>query len=166
MNIFIAGLSYNLSEAELEELFAEYGEVVSAKVIMDRETGRSKGYGFVEMAEDEAGNKAIEALNGAEVDGKTLSVSVARPKTEGPRRSYNNNGGGGYHGGNRGGGYGNRDNNYGGGNRDNNLRWRKKQILICRFLTPYIKRAEILFSIFARFVFIFSTSYQAFPPKG
>lgn len=115
MNIFIAGLSYNLSEAELEELFAEYGEVVSAKVIMDRETGRSKGYGFVEMAEDEAGNKAIEALNGAEVDGKTLSVSVARPKTEGPRRSYNNNGGGGYHGGNRGGGYGNRDNNYGGG---------------------------------------------------
>ena len=120
MNIFIAGLSYNLSEAELEELFAEYGEVVSAKVIMDRETGRSKGYGFVEMAEDEAGNKAIEALNGAEVDGKTLSVSVARPKTEGPRRSYNNNGGGGYHGGNRGGGYGNRDNNYGGGNRDNN----------------------------------------------
>ena len=80
MNIFIAGLSYNLSEAELEELFAEYGEVVSAKVIMDRETGRSKGYGFVEMAEDEAGNKAIEALNGAEVDGKTLSVSVARPK--------------------------------------------------------------------------------------
>ena len=103
MNIFIAGLSYNLSEAELEELFAEYGEVVSAKVIMDRETGRSKGYGFVEMAEDEAGNKAIEALNDAEVDGKTLSVSVARPKTEGPRRSYNNNGGGGYHGGNRGG---------------------------------------------------------------
>ena len=100
--------------------FVLSGEVVSAKVIMDRETGRSKGYGFVEMAEDEAGNKAIEALNDAEVDGKTLSVSVARPKTEGPRRSYNNNGGGGYHGGNRGGGYGNRDNNYGGGNRDNN----------------------------------------------
>ena len=114
MNIFIAGLSYNLGEAELEELFAEYGEVVSARVIMDRETGRSKGYGFVEMTEDEAGNKAIETLNGAEVDGKTLSVSVARPKTEGPRRSYNNNGG------TRGGGYGNRDNNYGGGNRDNN----------------------------------------------
>ena len=59
MNIFIAGLSYNLGEAELEELFAEYGEVVSARVIMDRETGRSKGYGFVEMTEDEAGNKAI-----------------------------------------------------------------------------------------------------------
>ena len=113
MNIFIAGLSYNLSEAELEELFAEYGEVVSAKVIMDRETGRSKGYGFVEMAEDEAGNKAIEALNGAEVDGKTLSVSVARPKTEGPRRSYNNNGGGGYLGGIRGGGYGNSDHHVG-----------------------------------------------------
>ena len=111
MNIYITGLNYSINDADLNDLFAEYGEVVSAKVIMDRETGRSKGYGFVEMAEDEAGNKAIEALNGAEVDGKTLSVSVARPKTEGPRRSYNNNGGG---------GYGNRDNNYGGGNRDNN----------------------------------------------
>ena len=66
MNIFIAGLNYNMSEAELGELFAEYGEVVSVKIIMDRETGRSKGYGFVEMADDEAGDKAIAALN--EVD--------------------------------------------------------------------------------------------------
>ncbi len=80
MNIFIAGLNYNMSEAELGELFAEYGEVVSVKIIMDRETGRSKGYGFVEMADDEAGDKAIAALNEAEMDGKTLSVSVARPK--------------------------------------------------------------------------------------
>ena len=63
MNIFIAGLNYNMSEAELGELFAEYGEVVSVKIIMDRETGRSKGYGFVEMADDEAGDKAIAALN-------------------------------------------------------------------------------------------------------
>ena len=119
MNIFIAGLSYNLSEAELEELFAEYGEVVSAKVIMDRETGRSKGYGFVEMADDEAGDKAIAALNEVDMDGKTLSVSVARPREERPRRSYGNNGGGGYRGGNnsRGGGYGGSrgDNGYGGG---------------------------------------------------
>lgn len=112
MNIFIAGLSYNMSEAELGDLFAEYGEVVSVKIIMDRETGRSKGYGFVEMAEDEAGNKAIEALNEVEMDGKTLSVSVARPKSDAPRRSYGGGGGGGYRGGNGG---GNRGGNYGGG---------------------------------------------------
>ena len=107
MNIFIAGLNYNMSEAELGELFAEYGEVVSVKIIMDRETGRSKGYGFVEMADDEAGDKAIAALNEVDMDGKTLSVSVARPREERPRRSYGNNGGGGYRGGNnsRGGGY-------------------------------------------------------------
>ena len=119
MNIFIAGLNYNMSEAELEELFAEYGEVVSVKIIMDRETGRSKGYGFVEMADDEAGDKAIAALNEVDMDGKTLSVSVARPREERPRRSYGNNGGGGYRGGNnsRGGGYGGSrgDNGYGGG---------------------------------------------------
>ena len=100
MNIFIAGLNYNMSEAELGELFAEYGEVVSVKIIMDRETGRSKGYGFVEMADDEAGDKAIAALNEVDMDGKTLSVSVARPREERPRRSYGNNGGGGYRGGN------------------------------------------------------------------
>ena len=119
MNIFIAGLNYNMSEAELGELFAGYGEVVSVKIIMDRETGRSKGYGFVEMADDEAGDKAIAALNEVDMDGKTLSVSVARPREERPRRSYGNNGGGGYRGGNnsRGGGYGGSrgDNGYGGG---------------------------------------------------
>lgn len=119
MNIFIAGLNYNMSEAELGELFAEYGEVVSVKIIMDRETGRSKGYGFVEMADDEAGDKAIAALNEVDMDGKTLSVSVARPREERPRRSYGNNGGGGYRGGNnsRCGGYGGSrgDNGYGGG---------------------------------------------------
>ena len=93
MNIFIAGLSYNISDSDLTELFAEYGEVASARVISDRETGRSKGYGFVEMADEEAGDKAIAALNEAEVDGRKLAVSVARPKEESaPRRSY---GGGG-----------------------------------------------------------------------
>ena len=108
-----------MSEAELGELFSESGEVVSGKIIMDRETGRSKGYGFVEMADDEAGDKAIAALNEVDMDGKTLSVSVARPREERPRRSYGNNGGGGYRGGNnsRGGGYGGSrgDNGYGGG---------------------------------------------------
>ena len=109
MNIFIAGLSYNISDSDLTELFAEYGEVASARVISDRETGRSKGYGFVEMADEEAGNKAISALNEAEIDGRKLAVSVARPKEESaPRRSYHGGGnrGGGYGGGNRGGGYG------------------------------------------------------------
>ena len=109
MNIFIAGLSYNISDSDLTELFAEYGEVASARVISDRETGRSKGYGFVEMADEEAGDKAIAALNEAEVDGRKLAVSVARPKEESaPGRSYGGGGnrGGGYGGGNRGGGYG------------------------------------------------------------
>ena len=96
MNIFIAGISYNLSNADL----GEFGEVISAKIVMDRETGRSKGFGFVEMPNDEEGNAAIAALNEKEIDGKTLAVSVARPREEGPRRNSN------YGGGNRGGGYG------------------------------------------------------------
>ena len=99
MNIFVAGLSYQITDADLKELFEEYGEVSSAKIISDRETRRSKGYGFVEMATEEDGQRAIEELNDAEYDGRTLSVSVARPRTE-------RTGGGG--GGSRG-GYGNRD---------------------------------------------------------
>ncbi len=94
MNIFVAGLSYQINDADLKELFEEYGEVSSAKIITDRETRRSKGYGFVEMA-DEDGQRAIEELNGAEYDGRTLSVSVARPRAEGgdrPRRDYNRSG--------------------------------------------------------------------------
>lgn len=108
MNIFIAGLSYSISDSDLAELFTEYGEVTSARVVTDRETGRSKGFGFVEMSDDEAGNAAIAALNEAEVDGRKLAVSVARPKEDAPRRSYGGGGnrGGGYGGGNRGGGYG------------------------------------------------------------
>jgi RNA recognition motif-containing protein len=106
MNIFVAGLSYQISDADLKELFEEYGDVSSAKIITDKETRRSKGYGFVEMA-DENGQNAIDELNGAEYDGRTLSVSVARPRTENDDRR-----GGGFHrgGNNRGGGYGNRDN--------------------------------------------------------
>lgn len=115
MNIFIAGLSYNISESDLGDLFAEYGTISSAKVVTDRDTGRSKGYGFVEMEDEEAGNKAIEELNGAELDGRTLSVSVARPRTEGaPRRNNFGGGGGGY---NRGGGGGRGGYGGGGGSR-------------------------------------------------
>ena len=104
MNIFVAGLSYQISDADLRELFEEYGEVSSAKIITDRDTRRSKGYGFVEMDDEAQGQRAIEELNGAEYDGRTLSVSVARPRAEGgdrPRNNFNRGGGG----------YGNRERN-------------------------------------------------------
>ncbi|NLI36082.1 MAG: RNA-binding protein [Bacteroidales bacterium] len=89
MNIFIAGLNYNISDSELSELFAAYGEVSSARVIKDRQTGRSKGYGFAEMTDDEAAKKAIEELNGQEIKGRAIVVSEARPKTDAPRNNYN-----------------------------------------------------------------------------
>ncbi|NDW09257.1 RNA-binding protein [Dysgonomonas sp. 520] len=101
MNIFIAGLSYNVNDADLLTLFEEYGVITSAKVIMDRQTNRSKGYGFVEMEDNEAATKAISELNGAEYDGRTISVSEARPREERPARSFNNNRGGGFNGGGR-----------------------------------------------------------------
>ena len=82
MNIFIAGLSYSISEPDLKELFEEYGTVSSAKIISDKFSGRSRGFGFVEMDNDSEGQAAISALNEAEFDGRTLSVSVARPRTE------------------------------------------------------------------------------------
>ncbi len=96
MNIFIAGLSYQIAEADLKELFEEYGDVTSAKIITDKETRRSKGYGFVEMA-DEDGERAIAELDKAEYDGRTLSVSVARPRAENDsfRRNGNQRGGNG-----------------------------------------------------------------------
>lgn len=99
MNIFIAGLSYKVNDADLSNLFEEYGTITTAKVIVDRESGRSKGYGFVEMEDEEAANKAIAELNGAEYDGRTISVSEAKPRQERPRREFNNNRGGGYGGG-------------------------------------------------------------------
>lgn len=98
MNIYISNLSYNIESNDLSELFEEYGQVTSAKVITERETGRSRGFGFVEMANDEEGQKAIDELNQAEYDGKVINVAVARPKAEGdrgPRRRFNGNGGGG-----------------------------------------------------------------------
>ena len=88
MNIFIAGLSFNVNDADLANLFEEYGEITSAKVIMDRQTGRSKGYGFVEMEDNEAATKAIAELNDAEYDGRKISVSEARPREERPRRDF------------------------------------------------------------------------------
>jgi RNA recognition motif-containing protein len=99
MNIFVAGLSYKVNDTDLSSLFEEYGTITSARVITDRDSGRSKGYGFVEMDDEEAANKAVAELNGAEYDGRTISVSEARPKQERPRRNFDNNRGGGYGGG-------------------------------------------------------------------
>ena len=98
MNIYISNLSYGVDDADLQTLFAEYGEVTSAKVIMDRETGRSRGFGFVEISDDAMGQKAIDELNGAEYDGKVINVNVAKPREERSNGGYNRGGGsrGGY----------------------------------------------------------------------
>jgi RNA recognition motif-containing protein len=108
MNIYVSNLSYNTNSKSLQQLFADYGEVTSANVITDKETGRSRGFGFVEMSNDEEAQKAINELNETEFEGKTINVNVARPKTE--RRNnggFNRGGGGG--GFNRGGGGYNRN---------------------------------------------------------
>ena len=125
MNLYISNLSYNISDEDLRQLFADYGEITSAKVIMDRETGRSRGFGFVELSDDELAKKAIEELNQASYDGKVINITEARPREDRGDRGgrFNNNRGGGYgsnrgggYGSNRGGGYGsNRDSNRGGG---------------------------------------------------
>ena len=115
MNLYISNLSYNISDEDLRLLFADYGEITSAKVIMDRETGRSRGFGFVELSDDELAKKAIEELNQASYDGKVINITEARPREDRGDRGgrFNNNRGGGY-GSNRGGGYGsNRGGGYG-----------------------------------------------------
>lgn len=119
MNLYISNLSYNISDEDLRQLFADYGEITSAKVIMDRETGRSRGFGFVELSDDELAKKAIEELNQASYDGKVINITEVRPREDRGDRGgrFNNNRGGGY-GSNRGGGYGsNRGGGYG-SNRD------------------------------------------------
>lgn len=75
MNLYISNLSYNISDEDLRLLFADYGEITSAKVIMDRETGRSRGFGFVELSDDELAKKAIEELNQASYDGKVINYN-------------------------------------------------------------------------------------------
>ena len=127
MNIFVAGLPYDLDDAELEEIFEKFGKVVSAKVAMDRETGKSKGFGFVEMPNEAEAKDAIENLNDISLGKKPLVVKAAEDRPGGGSRG----GGGGY--GNRpgggGGGYGNRNNGGGGGggyNRPGNNRDRNR----------------------------------------
>ena len=91
MNIYVSNLGYNVTDENLKALFAAHGTVTSAKVIMDKVSGQSRGFGFVEMPDDAAAQKAMTELNGAMADGRAIKLSEARPKTE---RSNNNGGGG------------------------------------------------------------------------
>ena len=85
--LYVGGISYNTNEDALKNYFSEAGTVESAQIIMDRVTGRSRGFGFVTMASEEEGQKAVELFNGKEFDGRNLTVNVARPKTDRPQRS-------------------------------------------------------------------------------
>ena len=111
MNIYVSNLSNGVVDSDLRQLFEVYGEVSSAKVITDRYTGQSRGFGFVEMPDDAASQKAIDELNEAEYDRKKIIVNEARPQQERPTRNFSN-----------GGGYGRNDRRPGGGNRQNR-RW-------------------------------------------
>lgn len=96
MNIYVSNLNFSTTSESLQDLFAEYGDIDSAKIITDRETGRSRGFGFVEMPNDADGQKAIDELNGVDFEGKTIAVSVARPRTDRSNGGgYNNRGGNG-----------------------------------------------------------------------
>ena len=133
MNIYVGNLSWNLKEQDLTDLFTPFGEVASAKIVMDKFTNRSKGFGFVDMPNDEQAQAAIAQLNGSEVDGRNLVVNESRPKEGGSeggykKKSFGGGGGGGFRkggsggyggGGNRGGGYGGGNRGGGGGDRDN-----------------------------------------------
>lgn len=115
MKLYVGNLAFSTSSQELQELFAQAGTVESASVVEDRETGRSRGFGFVEMASKEEGTAAIEQFNGKEINGRSLTVNEARPRENrggGGGRGFGGNRGGGY-GGNRGGG-GGRGGNFGG----------------------------------------------------
>ena len=106
--LYVGNLSYGVSSSDLEQLFSQHGTVQSAEVISDRETGRSKGFGFVQMGSDDEAQAAISALHGQEHDGRALTINEAKPREDRPR------GGGGYGGGGGGGGGGGRG-GYGGG---------------------------------------------------
>ncbi|MDQ6609264.1 MAG: RNA-binding protein [Bacteroidota bacterium] len=97
MNIYVSNLGFNVQDEDLKEFFTPYGDVTSAKIINDRESGRSRGFGFVEMSDDTSAKKAIAELNDATVEGRTIKVMEAKPKEDRPARS---NSGGGYNNGN------------------------------------------------------------------
>src|SRR5437870_11529543 len=112
--LYVGNLAYGISDSDLQQMFEPHGTVESAQVIMDRDTGRSKGFGFVEMGSDQEAQAAISALNGKEIEGRPLTVNEARPKTEGGG-SRGGGGGGGGRGGYGGGGGGGGRGGYGGG---------------------------------------------------
>ena len=114
--LYVGNLPYSVRDGDLEQAFGQFGSVTSAKVMMERDTGRSKGFGFVEMGTDEEAQSAINGMNGQPLGGRSVVVNEARPMEERPPRS----GGGGYGGGGRregGGGYGGGGGGYGGGGR-------------------------------------------------
>lgn len=88
--LFVGGLPYSTTDDQLKDHFSQAGTVVSAQIIMDKFSGRSKGFGFIEMSNDDEANKAIEMFNGADFGGRSLAVNEARPKTERPQRDYRN----------------------------------------------------------------------------
>lgn len=114
MNIYVGNLSWTMTDDDLMNLFTQYGSVTSAKILKDKMNGRSKGFGFVEMADDEAAKTAIANLNETEVQGRKLIVNESQPRQEGDykKRSFGGGGGGGYK---KGGGYGGGGNRGGGG---------------------------------------------------
>lgn len=110
--LYVGNLSYSVDSSALEQLFGQFGQVVSAQVISDRDTGRSKGFGFVEMASDDEATAAVGSLNGKQHDGRALTVNEARPRED---RGGAGGGGGGYGGGGGGGGRSSGGGGYGGG---------------------------------------------------
>jgi RNA recognition motif-containing protein len=111
--IYVGNLPYNTNDQQLAQLFSAFGEVVEATVVIDRATNQSKGFGFVQMADDDAARNAIASLNGTMLGNRTIRVNEAQPRTEGSRGPRG--GGGGYGGGYGGGGYGGGGGGYGGG---------------------------------------------------
>lgn len=91
-NLFVGSLSYGVDDAQLRDFFAQAGDVVSAKVITDRDSGQSKGFGFVEMASDKAAQEAIKQLNNKDLDGRSIIVNVAKPREERPQGSFRSSG--------------------------------------------------------------------------
>jgi cold-inducible RNA-binding protein len=123
MKLYVGNLAFQTSSEDLQQLFGQAGTVESASVVEDRETGRSRGFGFVEMATKEEGEAAIQQFNGKEVNGRSLNVNEAKPREDRGGRGGGGGGGRGGFGGNRGGGGGGRGGGFGGGGGGRESRW-------------------------------------------
>ena len=113
--LFVGNLSYNVTENDIQDMFGQHGTVMEVNLMLDRMTGRSRGFAFVTMSSKEEADAAIQALNGSSVDGRNLTVNEARPREDRPPREGGGGGGGGYRGGGGGGGGGGRGGGGGGG---------------------------------------------------